>query len=803
MKRLRSTAQSYKANVLKTRKPKRSLHRTELTIEALETRNLLSAVPAPDPIIPNNGETKLLEVVQKHADKMNLNAQDHFPVPFVVVASAGGGSDVVKNWKAGAPLRIDADQSKSTGKGGKDVIVEVNTEPMSDGMGNVAWELRLNVDRIGTSNFAEALSVQIAFPFDAFNTEDNLAAPPNLLMGFETRVPGIPGTESYKTGIDGGIAPESIEMILTTHTLAGTDHDFEWDITTTNAANPLAFVAGEFDGDPLNSTPPRIENAMGFSAYVAEVPDNINVDLTVGESGLNGPASDSFFDLLWTATDTSLVNFTYVEAESTAAAQSPQVADFLTELVADEMPTSEHFVLHHDEAGSALTIDHNGNSVIDDLTLMKKRSDGLVITGVASDVPTMVDLDIGLAGNAALDVNANTLDLHLQASQLDGFNNTDAFLDYDLGYIALDVEDAPDLTANYDGAAKSFSISATQPNEEMPRAELLIDDDGEIGAANVPVGLELPPSYEDLDGVHHLFSLVDDGTHGTVVSRVVNTSNATYDHDAPTITETLDMQTGQDVPMQVYLRTGVDSNILPPPGGELSPDPFVEVTCDIDDVPMGHSVIGLDLPLTFTTQTESPIDEMKCLGHIGDLNFGVLLGDIPTDSFFDFRPEGSLEVKAEDNNGTMDNEADDFPDAYGIIAVHVADHTGFDPVILPLPANNEIFFPDDTALKDARLRLDFAPSLTATWHDETDTTVVDLDTALDASMDPTNPFAYVGGLQVAISTVFDDVEIDCDDLLELAEATDESNSLCTSRRYSLGSNGDGGYFWCGSIPFSQ
>ena len=751
-----------------------------MVFEPLESRRLLSAVPPPDPIIPNNGETNLLGVVQMHADKQHLNAQDHFPVPFVIVASAEGAEPVIKNWKAGHPARIDADDSKSTGKGGHDIKVEVNTDLYTDDMGNPAWQLRLNVDRIGTANFAEELSVYIAFPFDAFNTETDLAGPPNLLMGFETRLPGTPGTDAYKSGIDGGIAPESVEMVLTSHVLAGTEHDFEWDIATSGAANPLTFVGGEFDGDPVNLTQPRIENAIGFSAYVEDVPDQINVDLSVSESKLNGPASTSFFDMLWTASDTSLVNFTYIEAETSGAAQSPEAADFLTELVADEMPTSEHFVLLHDEAAGELTMDHDANAPIGEMTFLKKRSDGLAITAQATDVPTDVELTLGLSGNATLqvddkfEIDDNTLDMLLQASQLGDFNSTSSFLGYDLGYVSLDVVDAPDLTASFDGGTKSFTTAATNPGEQIPLVELLIDGDGEIGSDNVPLNLELPVSYFD-DPTHHLFSLVDNGLEGTAVARVLETSLATYDHDAPDIKESLDMHTGQDVPMQVYLRTGVDSNILPPPGGELSPDPFVEVTCDIDDVPAGHSVIELDLPMTFTTQTESEINELKCLGHIGDLKFGILLGEIPTNSAFDFRPEGSLDVKALDANGTPDNEADDLPDAYGIIATHLSDSSGFDPNVLPWPVWNETFFPDDTRLQDARLRLDDAPSLSATWNDGNTSTVVDLDTALDATIDPSDPFAYVGGFQVAISTITDpDLEIDCDDLLEVPEATDDS-----------------------------
>ena len=750
-------------------------------LEQLEARLLLSTLPTPNPIVPANGEQTLLHVVQMHADKQLLNAQDHFPVPFVVVASAGGAAPTVKNWKAGAPLRIDADQSKATGKGGHDIQLELNTEPYTDAFGETQWELKLNVNRIGNAPFAEDLSVVIAFPFDAFNTETTLDGPPNIVMGFETRLPGVPGTDSYKSGTDGGVVPVSVEMVLTPHVLSGTEHSFQWDITTSGDSNPLTFMGGAFDGDPLNLTPPRILNALAFSAYVADVPDNIHVDLTVGESALEGPATDSFFDIDWTASDPSLVNFTYVEAEDSFTATSPVVANFVTELVADQMPTSEHFVLHHDEAAGTLSIDHDANALIDEMTLLKRRSDGLVITAVASDVPTDVQLaPLGLAGNAVLQVDDklgiddNTLDMNLQVSQVGGFNSSDQFLGYDLEYVSLNVENAPDLSAAFNGLTSSFHIAASNLGERIGKGEMIIDDDGRIGADNVPTNLELPPSYADAPA-HHLFSLVDDGTQGTAVARVIDAAEATFDHDAAEIKESLDMQTGQDVPLQLYLRTGVDSGILPPPGGATEPDPYVEVTCDIDDVPAGHSIITLDLPMTYTLQTESSVGALKCLGHIGYLNFGVLLGDVPTNAEFDFRPEGSVDVKALDANGTQGDESDDLPDAFGVIAVHLSEVNGFDPVILPWPTWNETFFPSGTRLKDARLRVDFGPSFEATWDDRPLSTVIDLNTTIDATLEPANPFAYIGGMQLAVSTVTDPGNvIDCDDLLEVPEATEES-----------------------------
>src|SRR5262245_28638181 len=79
-----------------------------LKLDELELRVTPSTLPPPDPIDPTKGQANLLQVVQKMADKQNLNAQDHFPVPYTIIVSAGGATDTVKNWHAGTAIKLDA-----------------------------------------------------------------------------------------------------------------------------------------------------------------------------------------------------------------------------------------------------------------------------------------------------------------------------------------------------------------------------------------------------------------------------------------------------------------------------------------------------------------------------------------------------------------------------------------------------------------------------------------------------------------------------------------------------------------------
>lgn len=745
-----------------------------LGLEPLESRVVPSSLPAPDPIDPTRGQTNLLRVVQMMSDKQNLNAQDHFPVPYTVIVSAGAAAPTIKNWLAGAPLKLDADQSMATGQGGNDIQVEVNTDRYTNALGKPDWKLRLNVNRVGTAPFAQNLSVTIAFPWNAFDTNnETLPALPNIMMGFQTRLPGIPGQLSYINGLDGGNVPLTMQMVVTPHILAGTTHAFEWAIDTTGAANPLTFLAGEFDGNPASNT---IVDALGWSAYVQNVPAHIGAELKVAENAIGSPAVDSKMDLHWTASARSLTTFDYLEAESNGAASSPQTADYATQIVADKMPTDERFVLRQDEAGGALTLAHDGNASIHEMTFLKRRSDGLSLTGVASDensavdaIPTHVAMTLGLKGYASLNVTPGSkADLFVQDTQVGGFNNTSQFFEkYNLEYVALKVKNSPNITVQFDetstvvdGAERSFAVSVTNAGEVAPFTEMTLDDNGRISATHAPLNLELPERYGSSPS-WNLWSIVDDGTHGTVVARALDitrkatgpfTGSALFDHKAKTIIERVEFQAVAAHPMQVYVKSGLLSAVQPPvPAGKTSPDPYIEITGHIEDVPIGHTFVAFDFPLKFQWKNDegNRIGVLCMAGHIGTFNFATILEDVPSTGSSEFRPEGSIIVVAQDNFGN--------PDFFSLDAAIAYDVTGFDKNVIEWPENyslngfhseNKTFFPNSTPLKETRVRLDHVPSMRATWDNNSLHTYIDI--ATDAA---TGPFSFVGGVQLQISTV--------------------------------------------------
>ena len=645
----------------------------------------------PDPIVPIGGDLNLLSTINSLPLNDIASALDHFPVPYVVVCQAGAGPPVVANQRAGAPTRVDCDSSKATGKGGDDVQVEVNTE-----LGPPP-RLRLNINRLGVAPFATNVHAIIAFPWDAFNSEIGLPAAPNLFIGYQTATAG---------GGVGGIAPLSEEINFTPNVVAGSKHTFLMTVNTAGAANPVRFEAGHFDGTNITG----VLNAAAMSALVEPVPASISLGLGVDESVLSpGPGgTDSSIDLDWTATAPSKVTFAYVEEESAPGG----VADYQTTLTVDQMPMSEHLTLDLDEAAGTLKLTHTASAPINAVTLTRTRNDGLTIVGAAGDVPTSVALTVGLPGTATLDVNANTLDLSLKVTEAGGFAATSGFLGYNVGYLEAKVVDAPDLTAAYVPAADSFTVQATNPGESIGAVQLLIGDDAT---------LELAPAWSH--GERHVFSLIDDGTHGTAAARVVHLKKATLDLDAIPTGETYDVQTGQAAGLNAYIDTAPTSNLIP--GHDILAD------CHVFDMPSGTTHFELDLPTTFSYTTDPPqgIADVGCEGHVDSLNFDVALGDLPPIFAFDFDPAGHMTVKAED--GTGPNTA-----FVGLARVRL-----WDPTPVGIPASSGLF---GTALHDARARVDHIPSFHGTWS------TGGAGTAIDYHNDSLTK--YLGGAQVDVST---------------------------------------------------
>lgn len=661
----------------------------------------------PLPIDPDSGEANLLDLINSLPLNDVQQALDNFPVPYVVVATASGADPTVVNKNAGSPVRIDADRSKATGKGGDDIQVEVNTELLP------TPHIRVNINRITSPSDATDLQVLVAFPFQAFNDEPTLPSP-NLFIGYQTNSAG---------GGAGGIAPLNEEFRILPGVLAGTSHDFILRMNTVGSTNPLTFIAGHFDGDAAGG----IQNALGMEAYVEPVPASIEIGFDLNQSAITSPgsASGSLVDFDWTSSEPAKVEFTYFEEEGFPIDAGG--TDYGTTVTFDQMPQNESLGFSYQNApgGGVYTLSHTASAPIDTVLIEYHRQDGLLVEVEATHVPTDMDVSIDLAGAATLAVNNPIGSLVARVTQEGGFLDTQDFLGYNLGYAEFGVEDAPSLWAGYDAANDKFGVGVTNPGTDIGAVWLVIGDDAT---------LELPPGWVDES---HIFSLIDDGTHGTAAARVVHLIEASLQLDAAPTGETFAFQLREDAPMQLYLETTTGSAVT-------SED--IKVQCDIVNMPYGEVDFTIDFPDQFAVNAEPiagypetndaasyVIDEISCAGNIGNLNFELGVGQLPMGSGYTFDANGKVEVTVEP--GGIPNSA-----TIGHIRLRLWNE------IEPLPSPFSLAPLVSTPLHDARMRVDQIPSFVGTWSDGGTTNV-----NFKAGKPPTDAL-FIGGVQILVST---------------------------------------------------
>ena len=687
-----SIAQSVRQFVLSNSKSKRRQLRkaSRFTAERLEDRRMLSVVP--NPIIPSTGEAnQLLQAVQQAA-KGNTNALDNFPVPFAVQYSGGGAAPQVVNWHAGAPLKLDVDNSKSTGNGGNDIQVDVET------VLTPTPHLTMEIDRLGSAPFAQNVNVLIAFPFNAFDSE-LLPSVPNLVIGYQTGAVG---------GGVGGIAPVSELITFTPHILAGTNHLFDLNFATTGASNPIQFETGEFDG--INTTGPL--NARVIAAYVQNVPSSINVGLNVAQSALTTLPSSGSIGVTWDASSSTPVTFGYLEDVS---APNPLAPNFNTTLSFNQMPTHEQISLSANETAGTITVSSQSNAPIGAVTLQTTRSDGLTITGTASGVPTALDLSFAMAGTVTVNTHGSILGgLSVTAQQTGGFFNTASFLGYNIGYAQLALTNVPSLTAGFIPGIDAYGVQTLVPGTAIGSVSILISKDQNVQLP--PSGLWGNPNWD-------IFSLVDNGTTGTAAARIDDAQQATFNANAASISDLFTLTTTAPHPMEAYLRTTPSSNLIP--GHD------VEVTADIMNFPGGTTSFTANFPaFSYTTNPAQTINDVHIFGHIDSTNFDIDAGSLPPVFSFDFDPDSHATIVAQDGMGN--------PATVGHIAAHLFTTDGSG-----LPGSGALF---GTPLNDAFIRFDQIPSLHATWSNSGSTTV---------NYSPDVSGFFIAGAQLELSTVHD------------------------------------------------
>lgn len=685
--------------------------------------------PPLGPIDPNHAEQTLINLANKFSATDILSALNNTPVPYVVCIGAGTAPTTCVNQKAGSPTRFDADQSKTTGQGGggQDIQVEVHTELTP------TPHLRLNINRLGAAPFASNLQVAVAFPFAAFNGEPLLA--PNLFFGYRTTSP-FNGTV-YPAG---GSAPATVQYLITPHLLGGANHVLDLQINTTGALNPVQFLGGHFDGTSTTG----VQNVLGIAALADPVPASMTYSMDVAQNLFSATptTTNSQFGLSYSASSPAKIIFDYLENE-----QFPFVGgvpDFQTQVTFDQMPTSEQLAINVDFAARTLTLSHDANAPIGKITLEHKRRDGLTIKGVATQVPTSVDLTLTFNPSVTIDVNGNTMDIEFTATQDGGFPGSNALFGHVMRFFHVKATDIADVTASYDGPTQNFALTTPNPGEFIGSLAFVIDDDA--GSIDDPV-IEFPPDQTSLgtgvgepwdDPNRHIFSFVDDGTHGTAAARLIGVDEASLTLSSGSLADVGEkyvLTLAAPKPLTAYVNLEPAAVFLPASITDL------EATCNIHDFPMGTVDLDLQLPppsLKFTFSTipaGQSIDDIFCAGNVNSLFFELVAGDVPAGIDFTFTP--------------ADNA---LPDAQGSLVLTTPTPVGKLGVRLWAPTGDTLddngFSTSDllgVALDDARFLANTIPDVTATWSDGANTNI--------SFTTPGAGEPSLGGLQVGVSTI--------------------------------------------------
>ena len=335
--------------------------------------------------------------------------------------------------------------------------------------------------------------------------------------------------------------------------------------------------------------------------------------------------------------------------------------------------------------------------------------------------------------------NANVGSFAVQASKTGGFAGTSGFLGYNVGTIGMAVTNAPSLSAGYSlsGTDRTFNAAPATAGNVIGSLEYLV-------SSNSPANAQLPgvtcgmaswsnPAWDVL-------SMIDTGTGDTSVpavyppgataaARLLNFTSVQYIQHAnwSTIGNFLDLVTTTATPLKIYLRST--------PTSVLIPGHDIEITEEIQNVPAGEFMFTFNGPTNFhySTNPLTGIGSVDLCGHIDSLVFDIDAADLPAIFALDWDPDSHLNITSQSSPGV---------EAFlGFVAGTLSDPNG-----ITLPGYSDVGALFGTKLKEAWMRVDHAPSITATWvaTDGSDNTSVQFQTAA--------PGLFAGGIQFASST---------------------------------------------------
>ncbi len=605
----------------------------------------------PLPIEPTAGQAAVLNVVSSIPIFEVDAAKDRFPVPFVVEVQHAAGDFHVAG-RVGAPLRIDIDDSKTTGQGGSDVVLHVDLTPGVDPYATV------NLERLGSDGFVTGAVLTVIIPFDGY-LPATAEGPSNLILSIDTV---------------GGALPSTSEVTLIPGALGGAERTSSLTGTFTDQPAQMEFVAGHTHGD---STTGVTDYAL-FNVALDPAPANFESTLAVGES-LGAAALASNFQFQWNANVPTDLLLDVIEDQDYS---TPLTADFVSSLQTPTTPTTFDFSSDLDDAVGNHDVVASGDSAIGELGFQRTRQ-GNRTTLTADDWPSSASLVGNTNGEWAYSTTSPTADIDLLLLNENGYSDTDEWLGADVKQIRIIATDLPSTAVGLtppSGVTTSRLISMETDGIIVPKLELAVS----TGVGEVPVSPEF-----DTNPSQHAASLVDDGTAAAVAMRVLDAEESIFSVDPLAVETEIILEADAAAVQNIFLE--LDSSSV------LSDSIEVSVNCLVDSLPAGESTFSTDFvgSISYMSDPASPLDEVSCTGEIGTLITEFGMRDIPGDFSFAFDPDSGIDA---DFGSAMLTSLEMY--------LRTSDGT-------PLPTSSGDLFGDPLSV--ARLRLDSLSTLDADW----------------------------------------------------------------------------------------
>lgn len=650
---------------------------------------------------------ELIEELNKLSTKEIYEVMTGFSVPFVVStrstnpARPGGVYETLAVFDADTPQRIDVDDNQATGEQGKDI--EVIVEPII----HSSFALQVTIDHLNPSSgqTAQDLSILIAFPMNHFSEED-LAAPPYLYVGYSTRE----NDDGQTTFI-----PSQEQFTFTPNILDGTVHNIELALESRDTPDSVLYFSGFYQNQLILESPPSNPSLLDLtstSLRLAPVPNQVSLALNASEI-LDPNLLQSELSLNWNASGSTEATISY--RDNVGGTDDPLSA-YMNSITINQMPTQEKLSINMqlNEASPEFRVAHEGNASIEELTIERSQISGNANQScVLTDMPAEATVTLQ-ADNIAVRFDSQeelVNPARLGAILCDMFDK-EGVLNSDFQQLQSKLIDTPDLNMRWDvlNTTPVFTASTMNEGDFVGFAGITMA----TGDKYPSIWEQNPSSHSGNKDVDHILAFEDDEEGFRFAAGFVKLKEISYQLNTDDITSSFNIDVVRSNHLTLEVLIDADNATV------LSSNQDVEAHCEIHDVPQMIHMINMNFIDQWNyVASEQDMEAIECEGFIGTKEYTLTIEDLPEIMNLDYQADDHLNVSMRYN------------DHLGLLDLFCHDPEGID--------GTEGLF--DEELKYAHVRVERAPAFTASWNSN--------ESSFNYSFDTTNPGETLRFIQVA------------------------------------------------------